>query len=171
MKTLISCFFVWNIALFAQAVPSPETQTRPEKLPAQLGSRFRKWLTEDVGYIIAGDERRRFNEIRTDGEREQFIEEFWLRRDPTPDTVKNEYKEEHYRRLAYVNQRFASMLPGWKTDRGRTYIVYGPPDEIESHATVEAWRYRYVEGIGPNVTLRFVDSKGKGDFILDPQPR
>src|SRR5438876_11886056 len=94
---------------------------------------LRKWLDEDVSYIITNEERTAFKQLKTDEEREQFIEQFWLRRDPTPDTVDNEFKEEHYARIAYANERFASGIPGWKTDRGRIYIIYGKPAEIESH--------------------------------------
>jgi GWxTD domain-containing protein len=127
--------------------------------------------------------------VQTDEERDQFIEQFWLRRDPTPDTVENEYKEEHYRRIAYANEHFASGIPGWKTDRGRFYIMYGPPDEIESHPAggsyerpidegggststypFEQWRYRYIEGVGTNVVLEFVDPSNSGEyhFTIDP---
>ena len=84
-------------------------------------------------YIITDEERQAFKRLTTDEEREQFIEQFWLRRDPTPDTAENEFKEEHYRRIAYANEHYASGIPGWKTDRGRIYITFGPPDEIESH--------------------------------------
>ena len=77
--------------------------------------------------------RQAWKRLATDEEREQFIEQFWLRRDPTPDTAENEFKEEHYRRIAYANERYASGIPGWKTDRGRIYITFGPPDENESH--------------------------------------
>src|SRR5262249_47951007 len=120
---------------------------------------------------------------------EQFIEQFWLRRDPTPDTVENEFKEEHYRRIAYANERFASGIPGWKTDRGRIYIIWGPPDETETHPTggtydrppgegggttptypFEKWRYRYLEGIGNDVNLEFVDPTGSGEYRLTMDP-
>jgi len=103
-----------------------------------------KWLNEDVVYIITEKERAEFLKLKSDKEREKFIEAFWRRRDPTPDTEENEFKEEHYRRIAYSNDRFASNVPGWKTDRGRMYITLGPPDEVESHPTerYEIWLYR-----------------------------
>src|SRR5207247_11286018 len=94
---------------------------------------FRKWVDEDVAYVITNEERSAYKALKTDEEREQFIEQFWLRRDPSPDTVENEFKEEHYARIAYANERFASGIPGWKTDRGRIYILYGKQAEIESH--------------------------------------
>src|SRR5262249_22148100 len=94
---------------------------------------LRKWIDEDVSYIITNEERSAFKQLKTDEEREQFIESFWLRRDPTPDTIDNEFKDDHYERIAYANEHFASGIPGWKTDRGRIYIMYGKPDEIESH--------------------------------------
>ena len=150
---------------------------------------LRKWLDEDVSYIITNEERTAFKALKTDEEREQFIEQFWLRRDPTPDTVDNEFKEEHYARIAYANERFASGIPGWKTDRGRIYIIWGKPDEIESHPSggtydrpieegggttstfpFEIWRYRYIEGIGNEVLLEFVDPSMSGEYRLTIDP-
>ena len=150
---------------------------------------LRKWLDEDVSYIITNEERTAFKALKTDEEREQFIEQFWLRRDPTPDTVDNEFKEEHYARIAYANERFASGIPGWKTDRGRIYIIWGKPDEIESHPSggtydrpieegggqtstfpFEVWRYRYIEGIGNEVLLEFVDPSMSGEYRLTIDP-
>ena len=104
------------------------------KLEKELATPYKKWLEEEVPYIITDEERSAFLQLQTNEEREQFIEAFWQRRDPTPDTVENEFKEEHYRRIAYANERFASGIPGWRTDRGRIYIMWGPPDEIESHS-------------------------------------
>ena len=150
---------------------------------------LRKWLDEDVSYVITNEERTAFKALKTDEEREQFIEQFWLRRDPTPDTVDNEFKEEHYARIAYANERFASGIPGWKTDRGRIYIIWGKPDEIESHPSggtydrpieegggqtstfpFEVWRYRYIEGIGNEVLLEFVDPSMSGEYRLTIDP-
>src|ERR1700758_2427565 len=150
---------------------------------------FRKWLDEDVAYIITNEERAAYKALKTDEEREQFIEQFWLRRDPTPDTVENEFKEEHYRRIAYANERYASGIPGWKADRGRIYITFGPPDEIESHPSggtyerpyeegggttstypFEKWRYRYIEGIGSDINLEFVDPTMTGEYHLTMDP-
>jgi len=108
-------------------------ENREQELRKELQSPFDGWLKVDVAYIITDAERKAFAQLGNDDEREQFIEQFWLRRDPTPDTVENEFKEEHYRRLAYANEGFASGVPGWNTDRGMIYTKYGPPDEIESH--------------------------------------
>jgi GWxTD domain-containing protein len=147
-----------------------------KRLQKEVGSNYRKWLNEDVKWIISGEEEQAFKQLSNDEERDQFIEQFWLRRDPTPDTVENEYKEEHYRRIAYANEHFAAGKQGWRTDRGRVYIAYGPADEVESHPSggmynrtmdegggttstypFEKWRYRYIEGIGNEVILEFVD--------------
>jgi GWxTD domain-containing protein len=136
---------------------------------AQPVARWRAWLDEDVAYIVSGEERNAFAQLTTDDERAQFIERFWLRRDPTPDTVQNEFKEEHYRRIAYANEHFASRIPGWKTDRGRVYITLGPPDEIEASARpspVENWRYRHVAGVGNDVSIAFTDPSGIGEFRM-----
>ncbi len=155
----------------------------------ELATPYKKWLKEEVGYIIMDEERAAFLRLNTNEEREQFIEQFWLRRDPTPDTIENETKEEHYRRIAYTNERFASGIPGWKTDRGRIYIMWGPADEVESHPTggsyqrpyeegggststfaFEKWRYRYLEGIGNDVILEFVDPSGSSEYRLTMDP-
>jgi GWxTD domain-containing protein len=166
-----------------------EKKKREEKLRKELETPYRKWLNEDVAYIITDEERAAFKRLQTDEEREQFIEQFWLRRDPTPDTVENEFKEEHYRRIAYANEHYASGIPGWKTDRGRIYITYGPPDENESHPSggtyerppeegggetstfpFEQWRYRYIEGIGTNIIIEFVDPTMTGEYHMTMDP-
>jgi GWxTD domain-containing protein len=134
---------------------------------------YRKWLTEDVAYIITNEERATFRGLQSNPEREHFIEQFWLRRDPTPGTVENEFKEEHYRRIAYSNENFYDdSLAGWKTDRGRVYITYGPPDEKESHPSAtppnEQWRYRFIEGVGTNIIIEFVEQDGHMVMTSDP---
>jgi GWxTD domain-containing protein len=155
----------------------------------ELSSTYKKWLNEDVRYIISPEELSAFKQLSNDEERDQFIEQFWLRRDPTPDTPENEYKEEHYRRIAYANEHFAAGVQGWRTDRGRTYIMWGPPDQIESHPSggsyertieegggetstypFENWRYRYLEGIGTEVNLEFVDKCMCGEYHLTIDP-
>ena len=166
-----------------------EAQEAHEKLRKELETPYKKWLNEDVVYIITDEEKTAFKRLATDEEREQFIEQFWLRRDPTPDTEENEFKEEHYRRIAYANDHYASGIPGWKTDRGRIYIIYGPPDEIESHPSggtyerpmeegggetstypFEQWRYRYLEGIGTNIIIEFVDPTMSGEYHMTMDP-
>ena len=110
-----------------------QKKANARSLKQELGKTYKKWLDEDVRWIITDEERSVFMQLSNDEERDQFIEAFWARRDPTPDTPENEFKEEHYRRIAYANEHFAAGIPGWKTDRGRIYIMYGPADEIESH--------------------------------------
>jgi GWxTD domain-containing protein len=149
----------------------------------QARDRWQTWLNEDVPYIITDVERNAFRQLATDDERAQFIEQFWLRRDPTPGTIENEYKDEHYRRVGYANGRFTSQsgVPGWRTDRGRIYIRFGPPDEIDSHPAGEngartpaheTWQYRFIEGVGNNVLMEFVDTNSNGEFPMtrDPAP-
>jgi len=124
----------------------------------------------DVGYIIDQAERTAFLGLTTNAERDEFIERFWERRNPSPGGP-NQFKEEHYRRIAYANEHFASAVPGWQTDRGHIYILYGPPDEIEPHPRAggsTTWLYHHVEGVGDNATITFVDSTGRGDFRLSP---
>src|SRR5262249_61508013 len=128
-------------------------------------------------------------QLSNDEERDQFIEAFWARRDPTPDTPENEYKEEHYRRIAYANEHFPAGIPGWKTDRGRMYIMYGPPDSTDSHPSggtyqrppeegggttstfpFETWRYRYIEDIGNDIIIEFVDPTMSGEYRMTMDP-
>lgn len=175
----------------ARPLSEKEKRRQAERLRKELETPYRKWLDEDVLYIITDEEKRAFKNLQTDEEREQFIEQFWLRRDPTPDTMENEYKEEHYRRIAYANERFASGIPGWKTDRGRIYITFGPPDEIESHPSggtyerpweegggttstfpFEKWRYRYLEGVGmqTDIVIEFVDKSMTGEYRMTMDP-
>ena len=173
----------------ARPLSEKEKKRRDEKLRKELETPYRKWLNEDVAYIITDEERAAFKRLATDEEREQFIEQFWLRRDPTPDTVENEFKEEHYRRIAYANEHYASGIPGWKTDRGRIYITYGPPDENDSHPSggsyerppeegggetstfpFEQWRYRYIEGVGTNIIIEFVDPTMTGEYHMTMDP-
>src|SRR5713226_7340880 len=169
--------------------PAKPDKKKLGKLEKELATPYKKWLEEEVPYIISNEERSAFLQLATNEEREQFIESFWQRRDPTPDTVENEFKEEHYRRIAYANERFASGVPGWRTDRGRIYIIWGPADEIESHPSggsyerppeegggttstypYEKWRYRYLEGIGNDVNLEFVDPSSSGEYRLTMDP-
>ena len=173
----------------ARPMTEKERKKREEKLRKELETPYRKWLNEDVAYIITDEERTAFKRLQTDEEREQFIEQFWLRRDPTPDSIENEFKEEHYRRIAYANENFASGIPGWKTDRGRIYITYGPPDEKETHPSggtyerpqeegggttstfpFEQWRYRYIEGVGTDIIIEFVDPTMSGEYRMTMDP-
>jgi GWxTD domain-containing protein len=173
----------------AKPMSEREKRKRLERLRKELETPYKRWLDEDVRYIITDEERVSFKRLATDEEREQFVEQFWRRRDPTPDTMENEYKEEHYRRIAYANERFASGIPGWKTDRGRIYITFGPPDELEDHPSggsyvrpweegggttatypFQKWRYRYIDGIGTDVIIEFVDTSMTGEFRMTMDP-
>jgi GWxTD domain-containing protein len=191
----------------AQAAATPQPQAQPasgqsqepdplkrersdkEKFQAQKAVRqelkgaYKTWLNQDVAWIISDEESKAFKTLSNDEERDAFIEQFWLRRNPNPDSPENEFREEHYRRIAYANEHFAAGKPGWKTDRGHIYISFGKPDSIESHPSggsyqrpmeegggetstfpFETWHYRYLEGIGENVDLEFVDTCQCGDY-------
>jgi GWxTD domain-containing protein len=170
---LVSIGVAW-VAL-AQTNPAPPRPPAPPAslAPSAVRSPYQRWLEEDVAYIITPEEKAAFEKLQSDEERAHFIEQFWLRRDPTPGTTRNEFKEEYYRRIAYTNDRFAAGIPGWKTDRGRIYILYGPPDEIESHPSgppvpFEAWRYHHIDGLGDNFTLEFYDPELTGEYRLAP---
>src|SRR5215472_3139174 len=203
-KTLFATVFslsIWLPSALSQeaqdpgTTPSPskkldkETKRKMKRTLKELDNAYRQWLTEDVTYIITPEERNAFLQLDTNEEREQFIEQFWLRRSSNPDLPDNDFKEEHYRRIAYANEHYASGIPGWKTDRGRMYIMWGPPDEIESHPTGgtydrpmeegggststypwETWRWRYLEGIGENIILEFVDPSGSGEYHMTMDP-
>jgi GWxTD domain-containing protein len=168
---------------------SKEEKRRRKAIQKEMESPYKKWLSDEVPYIITDEERAAFKKLGTDDEREQFIEQFWERRNPNPGSPENEFKEEYYRRIAYANEHYASGIPGWRTDRGRIYIMWGPPDEIESHPSggsysrpieegggetstypFETWRYRYLEGIGTNVILEFVDPTMTGEYHLTMNP-
>ena len=170
--------------------PSKKELARRQKaLEKELAGPWKKWMNEDVVYIITDEEKAAFKRFKTDEERANFVESFWQRRDPTPDTEENEYKEEHYRRIAYANDHYASGIPGWKADRGMIYIKYGPADEIESHPSggsyqrpyeegggqtstypFEQWRYRYLDGIGTNIIIEFVDTTMSGEYKMTMDP-
>ncbi|MEK6397574.1 MAG: GWxTD domain-containing protein, partial [Terriglobus sp.] len=190
-----------------EAVPSVNKATPPEERPDPLKRRlsdrervqqnkylkqelkpdgtWKKWLDQDVVWIITDQELQAFKQLKNDEERENFVENFWLRRNPNPDSPENEYKDEHYRRIAYANEHFAAGKPGWKTDRGHIYIAFGKPDSIDSHPSggtyqrpieegggttstfpFEVWHYRYIPGIADNIDLEFVDTCQCNDYHL-----
>src|SRR5215469_9284658 len=191
---------IWLPAALAQDAQDAGDATAPKKIDKvtkkkmkqtlkELDNAYKQWLTEDVVYIITPEERNAFLQLQTNEEREQFIEQFWLRRSSNPDLPDNDFKEEHYRRIAYANEHYASGIPGWKTDRGRMYIMWGPADEVDSHPTGgtydrpmeegggststypwETWRWRYLEGIGENIILEFVDPSGSGEYHMTMDP-
>lgn len=169
---------------------APDPLKRPQKetknsLKEKETPYYKRWINEDVRWIITDEELSAWKKLATNAERDAFIEAFWQRRDPTPDTEENEYKEEHYRRIAYANEHFAAGVPGWRTDRGRMYIMYGKPDSIETHPMggpyqrstdegggstetypFEVWTYRYLEGIGQQIDIEFVDSCQCGEYHM-----
>jgi len=164
--------------------PSDKERYKAQReLRQELKGPYRTWLNEEVPYIITDDERKAFMSLANDEEREAFIENFWQRRNPNPDSPENEFREEHYRRIQYANDHYAAGKPGWKTDRGRIYIMWGAPDSIDSHPSgglyerpmdegggetstfpFEVWHYRYLEGIGENIDIEFVDTCQCGDY-------
>jgi GWxTD domain-containing protein len=197
---IFSFSFLWTPASSAQetsgahgssaSAPDKKAEKKRQKQRDQeLGPAYGTWLRDEVPYIITDEERQAFLSLSTNEEREQFIEQFWDRRNPDPESPANAFREEHYRRLAYADEHFASGIPGRKTDRGRIYIIWGPPDEIESHPTGgtwdrpmqqgggstttypwEVWRYRYMEGIGENIEIEFVDPSGSGEYKITNDP-
>ncbi|MDX6613709.1 MAG: hypothetical protein QOD75_2895 [Blastocatellia bacterium] len=162
---------------------------KQRRVKPEVKRAYKDWLDKDVTYIITDDERKAFKKLETDEERERFIEEFWRRRDPDPDTDENEYREEYYERIAYANEHFASGIPGWKSDRGRIWIMYGKPDEQETHPSgghydrpsyqgggstatypFEIWFYRHLQGVGSGVEIEFVDPTGSGEYRIARSP-
>jgi GWxTD domain-containing protein len=177
-----------GLLLTCGVIPLQARETDQKDAASEMPAYYQRWLDEDVRWIITAEEAATFKKLSTNRDRDQFIEQFWQRRDPTPDTEENEYKEEYYRRIAYANEHFGARVPGWKTDRGRMYIMYGKPDSIDSHPMggpyqrppeegggstetypFEIWRYRYLEGIGQKIEIEFVDpcSCGTYEMTLD----
>jgi GWxTD domain-containing protein len=179
---------------FAQKTePTPPINQTPEDKPrnvkAEVKEVYKNWIKKDVAYIITSEEKKAFNALKTDEERENFIENFWRRRDPNPDTEENEFREEYYERIAYANEHFASGIPGWMTDRGRIYITWGKPDSVESHPSggsydrpsyegggstttypFETWFYRHLDNVGDGVEIEFVDPTGTGEYKIATSP-
>ena len=202
LPTLLSCVTLLSAnsataqdqqpAATQNPTPKPLTKKARKKQAQQLAKEsapYTTWATEEVPYIITKEELDAFHRLTTNEEREQYIEEFWRRRNPDPDSPDNAAREEHYRRIAYANERFSSGVPGWKTDRGHIYILWGPPDEIESHPAGgtydrpsqqgggttttypwELWRYRHLEDIGENIEIEFVDPSGSGEYHITMDP-
>ena len=173
----------------ARPLSPKELKKRQKDLVKELSRQDKVWLENDVPDIISADERRAFLELSTNEERDQFREIFWQRRNPDPESPINSVREEHYHRLAYADEHFSSGIPGRKTDRGHIYIIWGPPDEIDSHPTGgtyerpldqgggestaypwEVWRYRHLEGVGENVEIEFVDPSGSGEYHIAYDP-
>lgn len=179
----------YGFAQTPKETPTQDVATKPINVKKEVNKVFKDWINKDVKYIITKDEKRAFNELKTDEERENFIENFWRRRDPNPDTEENEYREQYYERIAYANENFASGIPGWMTDRGRVYITWGKPDSVEAHPSggyydrptyegggsttaypFETWFYRHLEGIGDGIEIEFVDPTGTGEYRLARNP-
>ncbi len=175
--------------LLDRPLSDKERYRQQKELRQELKGPYKTWLDEEVPYIITGEERRAFLSLSNDEEREAFIESFWQRRNPDPDSPENTFREEHYRRIQYANDHYAAGTPGWKTDRGRIYIMWGAPDSIDSHPAggeyerpldegggetsafpFEIWHYHYLEGIGENIDIEFVDTCQCGDYhyTMDP---
>ncbi len=174
-----------NVDLRKRPLSEKQKKENEKRFNQEISQTYKKWLNEDVRWIITPEERKAFMQLSNDEERDQFIEAFWQRRDPTPDTPENEYKDDYYARIAYANEHFSAGVPGWRTDRGRIYIIYGKPDEVESHPTggsynrpmdegggetttfpFEDWRYRYIDGLGQNIIIEFVDTCMCNDYHM-----
>jgi GWxTD domain-containing protein len=201
----IALFLIFALSLSSFAMPSfrafaqddkqdkknadRKKEKQKEAQKEKVKSVYKKWKDEDVRWIITDEERKVFDGLKTDDEREQFIEQFWFIRDPDPDTDVNEYREDYYQRIAYANEHFTSGIPGWKTDRGRIYVMFGKADQIETHPSggsydrpawegggttstypFEIWWYRYIEGVGSDVEIEFVDPTGSGEYRIARSP-
>ncbi len=162
-----------------------EKRQQQKELKRELKGEYKQWVDQDVRWIITDEELKAFRQLSNDEERDQFIEAFWQRRNPNPDSPENEFREQHYQRIAYANEHFAAGKPGWRTDRGHIYIAYGKPDSTDSHPSggnyerpmeegggstatfpFEIWHYRYLEGIGDNIDIEFVDTCMCGDYHM-----
>jgi GWxTD domain-containing protein len=180
----------FNISISSPASSSKKkVNTKKSRQSGDLADHYKKWLNEDVVYIISDEEKSTFKALMNDEERENFVEQFWARRNPDPRSGDNSFKEEHYRRIAYANENYTSGIPGWRTDRGRIYIMYGKPDELESHPTggqynrpynegggststypFEKWWYRHIDGVGDDIEIEFVDKTMSGEYRMAMNP-
>ena len=189
LRLAVSSVILFGSLPFSLAQEPQDPTSKPRNVKPELKKAYKDWLDKDVAYIITDEERKAFKKLATDDEREKFIEEFWRRRDPDPDTAENEFKEEYYERIAYTNEHFSSGIPGWKTDRGRIWIMYGKPDERETHPMggsyerpswegggststypFEIWFYRYLPGVGSGIEIEFVDPTGSGEYRIARNP-
>ena len=190
LAVFLAILFAATSFVFAQQKQTQDPSEKPRNVKPELKKAYKDWLDKDVPYVITDEERKAFKKLATDDERERFIEEFWRRRDPDPDTDENEFKEEYYERIAYANENFASGIPGWKTDRGRIWIMYGKPDGRETHPMggsydrpsyegggntstypFETWFYRYIAGVGSGIEIEFVDPTGSGEYRIARSPQ
>jgi GWxTD domain-containing protein len=179
---LLSLVLTFVLAGINFAQPPSE---KPINVKKESQKVFDDWLKEDVSLIITKAERDAFLKLKTNEERENFIDYFWRRRDPDPDTEENEYREEYYQRIAYANEKFSSGIAGWRTDRGKIYIIHGKPDSIDSHPSggsyerpsyegggstttypFETWFYRHLDNVGDGIEFEFVDPTGTGEYRL-----
>ncbi len=179
----------FSVGFAQEDQPSQDPSNKPRKVGKEKEKIYEKWVNEDVAYIITSEEKKAYKALKTDDERENFIAQFWARRDPNSDTEENEYREEFFERIAYANEHYASGIPGWKTDRGRIYITWGKPDGIESRPSggsydrpsyegggstttypFEIWFYRHLEGVGSGIEIEFVDPTGTGEYRIARSP-
>ncbi len=186
---MLSLTFALSPVTAQKKTGGQDPSEKPRNVKPEVKKAYKEWLDKDVAYIITEEERKAYKKLETDEEREHFIEEFWRRRDPDPDTDENEYREEYFERIAYANEHYASGIPGWKTDRGRIYIMYGKPDELETHPSggaynresyegggststypFERWFYRYLPGVGSGIEIEFVDPTGSGEYRIARNP-
>ena len=173
----------------AQSDQPQDPNSKSRNFKEEVKRVYQDWVKKDVAYIITSEEKKAFTALKSDEERENFIEAFWRRRDPNPDTEENEYREEYYERIAYANEKFTSGIPGWMTDRGRTYIAWGKPDSVEAHPSggsydrpsyegggststypFEVWFYRHLDGVGDGIEIEFVDPTGTGEYRIARSP-
>lgn len=165
--------------------PADDVHSKPLVVGTEMKDAHKRWINTDAKYIATEAERKAFFALKTDEERENFIDVFWRRRDPNPDTEENEFREEYYERIAYANENFSSGVAGWLTDRGRIYIRWGKPDSIESYPSggaynrpsyegggstttypFEVWFYRHLDNVGDGIEIEFVDPTGTGEYRI-----
>jgi GWxTD domain-containing protein len=183
LAVVISCLALPIYSVQAQDQVSPEKRIQHGWLDPNVAEVYKKWLSEEVVFIITDEERVEFKKLATNQQRDAFVVAFWERRNPSPGAPENKFKEEHYRRIAYANTHFAAGIPGWKTDRGHIYITWGAPDKVEHHLRAESesqpsnggadpayayeiWHYKHMEGAGDDISIKFVDICGCGDLRM-----
>lgn len=167
-RSRVACAFVacvtCSVALSAATIAS--TQARLEQSPAAAGARLSEyWLDDDewhleVDAILTSEELDAYRRLTTTAQRDAFIEDFWKRRDPTPGTDTNEFRDEFVRRIAHAKEHFANPQSlatfGYQTDRGRWHVRFGAPDSVvPGRWSSEEWRYESLTELGSNVIVQF----------------
>ena len=162
------------LATFAVATTAQDVNANADD--EELEAALKKWIRDYVRYIITDKEKGEWKNLADNKAKVAFIEMFWARRDPTPETPENEYRDDYLQRWGYVLENFSAGKPGWRTDRGRIYLMLGPPSSIQrnpmgrdaTERPSEVWTYNSINNskLPASVDVSFVDFMGYGDYEI-----